>query len=93
MTFVVLLCIGTIVYGNYQWNSKLGTAVDGKVAAVHENSTATATEVVDKEVSDQGDFRNLPISLAEKLQGKIDNGEVVNLAIIGSEVNSLQNNS
>ncbi|WP_226682032.1 SGNH/GDSL hydrolase family protein [Sutcliffiella horikoshii] len=93
MTLVLLLCIGTIVYGNYHWNSKLGAAVEGKVEAVHKNSTATATEVVDKEESNQSDFRNLPISLVEKLQEKIKNGEVVNLAIIGSEVNALNDDS
>ncbi|MGD6778605.1 SGNH/GDSL hydrolase family protein [Sutcliffiella horikoshii] len=93
LTLVVLLCIGTIVFGNYHWNSKLGTAVDGKVVAVHKNSTETATEIVDKELTSQGDFRNLPIDLAEILQRKVHNGEVVNLAIIGSEVNSLHNNS
>lgn len=92
MTLVVFLCIGTIVFGNYHWNSKLGTAVDGKVVAVHRYSTEAATEVVDKESSQDG-FRNLPINLAEKLQGKIDNGEIVNLTIIGSEVNSLHDNS
>jgi len=95
MTLIVLVCIGTIVYGNYHWNSKLGTAVDGKVVDVFENSTATATEVVNnnKEEGIEGSFANLPAALAETLIEKSGNEEVVNLSIIGSEVNALHDDS
>ncbi|WP_404468988.1 SGNH/GDSL hydrolase family protein [Sutcliffiella horikoshii] len=94
MTLIVLICIGTIVYGNYHWNSKLGSAVDGKVD-VHKNSTATATEVVDnnKEEVVNGSFTNLPESLVETLNEKSENKETINLAIIGSEVNGFHDNS
>jgi len=95
MTLVLLFCIGTIVYGNYHWNIKLGIAVIGEVIDVPKNSTATATELVNnkKEAAAEGSFANLPEALAKTLIEKYGNEEVVNLAIIGSEVNALYDKS
>lgn len=90
LTLVVLFCIGAIIYGNFHWNDKLGSAVDREAANALKGRTATAPVVVENmEETNEGSFDNLPIEASEFLKKKINDGGVVELVIIGSEVNEL----
>ncbi len=87
---VVLFCIGALVYGNFHWNDKLGSAVNQEAANILTNRSETATEVTEnKENSTKGSFAELPLEMSEFLTEKHNNGEVVELVIIGSDVNKL----
>ncbi|WP_404445568.1 SGNH/GDSL hydrolase family protein [Sutcliffiella horikoshii] len=91
---VVLLCMGAIIYGNFHWNNKLGSAMNQELVTTNTNQLSTQVEVLEKkEELPKGDFANLPPEVSDFLVGKNNKGEVVELVIIGSEVNELNENN
>lgn len=95
MMLVVLTCIGAIVYGNFHWNSKLSSAMDQEYVSTSADTNPSNTDekvVENKEELTEQDFGQIPLEVSELLLEKQNKGEVVELVIIGSEVNELADN-
>ncbi|CAG9621392.1 SGNH/GDSL hydrolase family protein [Sutcliffiella rhizosphaerae] len=88
LTVVISLCIGSIIYGNYHWNHKIGSASVGKEEEITINNKTETTK--DKKehtkVVGENEYPNLPTEVSTFLNEKMSDGESVELLVIGSEV-------
>lgn len=73
LTIVILVCIGSIVYGNYHWKDKVASAGDSR-SGMQVESKADASEKSSKEQDEDeklestaSSFPNLPMDLADFL--------------------------
>lgn len=93
-TFIMILCVSSIIYGNYHWNHKLETSVD-KNAIIIDNQQSTMNEVTEKqgELNLENAFSNLPTEVASFMQEKLDREETVEILLVGTDFNELGQSS